>query len=346
MNSAATIAALTSLALATGLGAPASMGAQVAYDSPDGRVEVLGLRKWTLAMLQDSIRHYVRGQELHEAACMVTLRDSLHFAEASVMYWESLSPGKAKQSFLAIKVIEPEQAASVQWDTRPRDEFSSLLPDYAPLILRVTDSAAGFWRGRITYWLQYSDSADRQRALARGPAKNRADGRRVFAFLQQHRREADRVRASKILANDGFWVNRMMAVVVLSNFAAHDSTWLRLARALRDPHEGVREAAQSVIAALPSRSVDWRASADDLRLLLGGTNLPAMETMFAVLARTKVDPALASPLLRNNAGWVLDHLGSEAPMANEVAHRLLVRLNGGRDLGTSRSAWEAWARSL
>jgi hypothetical protein len=339
------ISALSTLALAR-LCVPASVAAQVAYDSPKGRVEVLGLRRWTLAMLQDSIRHYARGQELYDAACMVTLRDSLHFAEASVEQFEMAPPGLPQRLFLAIKVIEPGQAASVQWDTHPRNEFSSLLPDYAPLILAVTDSTGAIWRSRVIHWLQFSDSSGRQLALAGAAMNARADGTRAFAFLDARRTEGDRVRAARVLTDDGFWVNRLAAVAVLSNFATHDSTWFLLVRALRDPHEAVREAAQAVVRALPPRQVDWRGSVRDLRLLLGGTNLLAMQDVFEVLTKTEVDPALASPLLRNNAGWVLDHLASEAPMASAAAHRLLVRLNGGRDIGPSRTAWEAWARTL
>src|SRR5262245_25528250 len=48
---------------------PAPVVAQASYDFPNGTVEVLGLRRWTLAMLRDSIRRYVPGQDLHDAAC-------------------------------------------------------------------------------------------------------------------------------------------------------------------------------------------------------------------------------------------------------------------------------------
>lgn len=216
-------------------------GAQVAYDSPAGRVEVLGLRHWTLAMLQDSIRRYVPGQELHDAACMITLRDSLHFVDASVDWFQMTSPGQPTRSLLAVKVIEPTQASRVQWDVHPRDEFTSLIPDYAPLILSVTDSTGAVWRGRLLNWLQLADNAQRAAALARNAAA-RADGERMFAFLADHRADADRVRAMRVLARDGLWVNRMIAVGVLSEFSQHDSTWWAMVRALRDPHEGVRSA--------------------------------------------------------------------------------------------------------
>src|SRR5205085_2176246 len=145
---------------------------------------------------------------------------------------------------------------------------------------------------------------------------------------------------------DGFWANRMTAAVVLSNFGAQDSTWWVLVRALRDPHEAVRESALGALRHLPTRTLDWRPSASDLRLLLGGTNLPAITTVFDLLARTNVAPELAPHLLRDNADWILDHLGSETPMAGDTAHRLLVQLNGGRDLGRTRAAWESWTRSL
>ena len=97
---------------------------------------------------------------------------------------------------------------------------------------------------------------------------------------------------------------------------------------------------------MPARPIDWRASQGDLRLLLGGTNLQAMPRVFELLAATSVAPELAPVLLKDNADWVLDHLGAEAPGASYLAHRLLVRLNAGRDLGPSRSAWATWVSTL
>lgn len=326
---------------------PGRGAAQVAYDSPRGRVEVLGLRRWTVRMLQDSIRHYVPGQELHDAACVVTLRDSLHFADATVEYLEMRDEiGAPSRKYLTIKLVEPEHAALVQWDVRPRRARTSLIADYAPLVLPVTDSTGEIWIGRIAHWLQFADSARRHRALVNAPSPVRSDAERVTTFLQRSREERDRQRAMSVLADDGFWPNRMAAVMVLSNFTAHDSTWWTLARALRDPNEGVRHVASVVIGTLPVRPVDWSGAVGDVRLLVGGTHLLAIQDVFELLTRTSVVPALAAALLRGNAEWVLTHLAAETPMASDAAHRLLVRLNGGRDLGRSRSAWESWILTL
>lgn len=324
--------------------------AQVAYDSPKGRVEVLGLRRWTLKMLQDSVRHYVPGQELYDHACMVTLRDSLHFADASVDNYFTAPPGGNTTVFLSIKVIEPQDSARVQWDTRKRSEYSSLLPDYAPLVLAITDSNGMPSQGRLMQWLQFyqRDSVMRSAILERLSSSTfeREDAGRLWHFLSTHRAESDRRRAMRVLETNGFFVNRMVASAVLSNFATNDSTWWTLVRELRDPHEAVRNVARDVLKHLPPRPVDWTPVSADLRLLLGGTNLPAMGIVIDLLDRTAVKPEMSSQLLRNNADWLLATLASEHPEDHPAAHRLLVRLNHGVDLGTTRANWTRWASSL
>ncbi len=95
--------------------------------------------------------------------------------------------------------------------------------------------------------------------------------------------------------------------------------------------------------AAPNLSVS--SGSTDVRLLLGGTNLSAMESLFTVLARTQVSPALARPLLRENGTWVLMHLRAEYPGAHAAAHALLTQLRG-RDLGASNAVWTSWLDGL
>lgn len=110
-------------------------------------------------MLRDSIRHYVPGQDLHDAACMVTLREKLGFADALVTTYEGLNgPGS---EFLLIKLVEPQDRERVRWNAVPLDSFQSLRPDYAPFIVPITDSSGGVWIGRFMNWLEHGDSATR-----------------------------------------------------------------------------------------------------------------------------------------------------------------------------------------
>jgi hypothetical protein len=336
------------LLLASALAAP-SLHAQVGYDAPKARVEVMGLKHWTLQMLRDSVRHYVPGQDLHDAACMATLREKLGFADALVNHYMGMTgPGS---EFLLIKVVEPQERGRVRWNTVPRDSLQSLRSDYAPLVLPVTDTSGHVWTGRFMNYLQYGDSTRRIMAAQRMMKQYRqptapADAQRLNAFLRTQQSDSARRLALRALGRDGFWVNRMSAAVVLSNFGARDSTWHALVHALRDPNENVHAAAMSVLWGMTPRPVDWRPAVEDLRAVLGGTNVASVGQVFTILVRTKVAPELASALLHDNADWLLDHLGSEAPMVAGDARALLVRLNRGTDLGPSRAAWEAWAKAL
>jgi hypothetical protein len=341
---------LASVCAVGALAAP--LQAQIRYEAADAHVEVLGLHRWTLKMLQDSIAHYAKGQKLEDAACMVTLRESLHFVEASVTTYSGYGAPGAKdrvKETLVVMVVEPQDSAKVKWDVRPRNEYTTLIPEYSSIVLPVTDTVGGLWGGRVDNWLQYytSDAEHRASAIARVPAKSRdaaqADAERLWKFLDEHRSEDDRVRALRVLRTDGFNVNRYVAAMVLMSFPASDSTWWALARALRDPHERVRGAARTALYEMAPRRIDWTPVATDLRLLVGGTNLPSLLTTFEVLDRTQIDPKLASTLLHNNAQWVLDHMGATYPSASYTAHKLLVRLNAGVDLGKTRADWETWA---
>ena len=66
--------------------AGAPLRAQTRAELPlrDGRVvEVLGLRRWTLAMLQDSLARYAPGERLERHSCAAALRYRLGFADAA-----------------------------------------------------------------------------------------------------------------------------------------------------------------------------------------------------------------------------------------------------------------------
>jgi hypothetical protein len=329
--------------------APTPGAAQVGYDAQSGRVEVLGLHTWTLEMLQDSIRRRIPGQKLESAACMVTLRDSFHFADAlvnAIRY--SAGEGAAVRNYLVVKLIEPQEAARVRWAPQPPDTFTVLRPGYAPVVLPTTDSLGRLFVGRLVWPLQFyaRDSAARAWALGDGGATQREDATRLWRFLAEHRAEADRRMALAALRRDGFYANRVVAAAVLVNFADRDSTWWALTEALRDPNEAVRIAASTVLSEMPVREVDWAPVAPTLRLLLGGTNLLAMEGVFTMLARTRVSPSLARSLLGGDGTWVLEHLRAEYPGGRKAAHALLVQLNSGQDLGISADAWARWIADL
>jgi hypothetical protein len=111
----------------------------------------------------------------------------------------------------------------------------------------------------------------------------------------------------------------------------------------------VRATAAEVLQALGAggtRRVDWAPALPTLRALLDGTNLFAHNRVLDVLAATRIEPALAPPLLAGGRGeLVLAKLQALWPAERRAARRLLVQL-AGRDLGDDVSAWMTWVRAL
>jgi hypothetical protein len=291
-------------------------------------------------MLEDSVAHYAPGQTLESAACMAVLRGPLKFRDAFVGHYP---PGMGRPDappFLSIRVVEPGRVEA--WRAMPRDAYPSLLPEYAPLILPATDSTGGIWPSRLLQGMYMPDSLTRIRMFPHLEPAEREDYERTIAFLGTHRRERDRQLALHVLDSSSAYGNRMTAALVLSNFPEADQSWYALVRALRDPHEAVREAAAAAVARMPKRRVDWAPVAGELRALLGGTNLSHMDAVLVLLAQTEVSSTLVGPLLRGNDQWILRLLTAEAPMAAPHAKALLVALHGGTDLGNTPAPWRAW----
>ncbi|MBL0938507.1 MAG: hypothetical protein IBJ03_06420 [Gemmatimonadaceae bacterium] len=325
----------------------------VSYEAPIGIVEVTGLRRWSLEMLRDSVRVHRPGLELHDSACAAVLRQFLGFPDAQVITQTYVDSAGAKpRRFVSIKVIEPGEADRIRWATTAKaDTFRVLRPSYASLILGATDGSGSFVLGPVLGPLQFGrDTARFSASIAAMPSARRAtleaDAARLHAFQLAHSDRAAWRVALEAVREDGEYVNRFAAVVVLAGFGERDATWHALADALRDGQEAVRKSALTVLQILPSRTVDWTPVVPGLRALLGGTNVAATEAVLRTLARSRVSPALAGPLLHGNAEWVLAHLRSRNPATSFEARALLVQLNGGKDLGADARLWEQWLGSL
>jgi hypothetical protein len=167
-------------------------------------------------------------------------------------------------------------------------------------------------------------------------------------FLRAHRTRKDRDLALATLAKDGNEDNRVVAAVLLANFASDDSVWWALVDALRDPSAMVSGSAGQVLSTLrrevPHR-VNWMPATETVRAILDGTNLFAHNELMEVLAATGVDPALAQPLLKGGGYIVLAKLQSQGVVERQAARRFLVQI-AGRDLGDNLGTWGEWLRGL
>src|SRR4051812_28278239 len=63
--------------------------AQTVLENDSLRLELIGLKRWTVPMIQDSLRRYAPTDSLMSHACAAILRQKLRFADASVVYYET-----------------------------------------------------------------------------------------------------------------------------------------------------------------------------------------------------------------------------------------------------------------
>src|SRR3954471_24095654 len=61
-------------------------GAQTVLEKAQMRLELIGLKRWTIPMIQDSLHRYAPNDSLLSHACAAVLREKLKFADAAVVY--------------------------------------------------------------------------------------------------------------------------------------------------------------------------------------------------------------------------------------------------------------------
>jgi hypothetical protein len=80
---------------------------------PGRIVEVTGLERWTIQMLQDSLGVYSPGDSLQSHACAAVLRYKLHFADASSTTFMGMNGPGDTTRYTLVHVIEPQDSARV-----------------------------------------------------------------------------------------------------------------------------------------------------------------------------------------------------------------------------------------
>jgi hypothetical protein len=338
---------LLSASVVTTLTLPAAGRAQVAQsvrnailETPTARLELIGLKRWTLKMIQDSLARYAPGESLVSHACAAILRQKLRFADAAVQYRPPGFNG-SKKGYFAVTVVEPQDSARVRYRELPRDS----LPDRAEW---ATALAVSSEHNQVFQTAIQTPAFLLARMHPDSLEPRLAPARPLLEFLRARRTDADRRLALSGLAHDGNARHRALAAVIVAGFAESDSVWWALADALRDQDGRVSATAEQVLGTLSrsaARPVNWAPVADGVRAVLDGTNLFAHNILLEALVATRVDPALAPALLRDGGELVLAKLRSGDPSGARAAHRFLTQVSG-RDFGQNAAAWRDWIGML
>lgn len=319
---------------------PAHGQAPAIIHLPRKTIEVVGLERWTVQMIQDSMDRYSPGDSLQSHACAAVLRYKLHFADAASTTFSSGPSDTMEYDFVA--VVEPQDSARVRYRIMPLDTLPPL-PEWREFVMFAGHNLAALELAMYVYAMRGARH-DTMPTFAR---RDSARVARVLAFLQSHTSKADATLARRVLSTNRNVLNRSVAAVVLANFD-DDTTVSTLVSALREREgwaKGFAMQALIAIAAERSRRIDWSIAANDIHAILDGTSLYTLEQLMSLLVQTAVDSSLARPFLRHGGRAVLAFAGAEQPGIRTGAVSFL-RAISGRDYGTDVAKWSRWIDSL
>lgn len=308
---------------------------------PGKSIEVVGLRRWSIAMIQDSLTKYAPGITLDSHACAAALRYQLGFADAAVTAYEL--PGDTVERIVVV-VVEPQDSARVRHRIAPMDTVAPRA-EWAPLLRVISESPGPF---QVSLWQYRAWRGGDLTKLRSLPGTDSSAVLSVWRFLAAHQSRADKAAALSTVLADPNYRNRMAAVALLSNFTDDDQVLHALLRAQLEADGPVGAMASMVLSSFAqtsSRPVDWAPVAPELRQMLRGTALFHLTGTMRLLAATGVDSSLAVPLLRDGGEMLLAFAAAENADLRNSAHRLLVALRG-KDLGHDSNAWANWVRAL
>ncbi|WP_457565510.1 hypothetical protein, partial [Caldithrix abyssi] len=209
-------------------------GAQV-IDTPDGKVEFIGLRRWSVEKIIDTLAVIAPGVSIDR--CAGLLKEA-GFPEASLFKY-SWKNGKM---YSVITIVEPEYARFVKYKTFT-DSISEELPQWKGLIDIYRRNpfemqlALNFWQKDL--------NALKESKFTEALSSDRI--RLIQSKIASYNTQKDKELAIWILNNDPLWINRAMAAVVLINFPQSDLVWWSLMDALRDANARVSSMAISVL---------------------------------------------------------------------------------------------------
>lgn len=313
------------------------------------QVEIIGLKRWTVQNVKDSLVKYVPGSDttLTTRSCGAELRELGFPRTASIIY-----PTRN-----VVSVVEPQDSAAAA--TNPEIRTIQPLPAAWQAALDPLVNSAGQFKNGVfdvglkLYPLILAGKRDSLGAMMKaqgGDMPPQFDS--LWAFFKAHASQQDLTQALDILHTDSLYAHRALAMAVLSNFSSNDEAWWALMHSLRDPHPDRNNAGFVASEILMgwlrdsvARPIQWKSQIADLHALFAGANLWLLPTVMQVLTYTKVDPALAHALLANNATYVLGYARSADPDAASIGRQLLVQF-GARDFGANAAQWEQWAKTL
>lgn len=328
--------AVSGLAVLFAMTAP--QGTAQVIPGPRGPVEFIGLQDWEAQDLFDAIQQVNPGRPF--SACAVAMKEQLGFADAGAFGFSNVGSGR-----LYTVVVGVEDSTRVRY--RVRGSETVALPESWQEVtaavgedVRTLRAAARAVNSRGGIFRLFNSP----RRVARREGADPETLDQLLDFVKRSDGEEDHDLALNVLKRDASWSSRAIAVLVLSNFLAEDTSWHGLVGSVIDEDPQVSSVALYMMEELARKGrdpVDWSGARDPLLAILGGTNPFGFRHTLRILLATDIDPEFGQRLVRENPDFLLAHAGAQHARTREPALAFLQAVSG-EDFGTDVKAWRGW----
>ena len=333
--------------LLAGCAAPSVRPVVRATLAPGQTIEVVGLRRWSLQMIDDSLAKYAPGESLASHACIATLRYKLGFVDANIIGFDTTVVYDADTTHsgtMILLVREPQDSARVHPVVRIEDDIARREEWRA--VTNVFHSDLELFS---SFYRSYLREDVRVTVRKEHAARDSLDWAVMTEILAREHTDAGYAKALRVLAESPSNPDRSVAVLILSRYSNRDDAWRALLLAavsdLQWIDAGIAQEAMQMMSARHPRHVDWEPVAPVIRHVLDGTALAALMPVIDVLLRTGVNQRSAAPLLSHGGELLSALLEVSSGEVVKPAHELLVKLRG-EDLGASPTPWRKWMATL
>lgn len=303
-------------------------------ETSKGKVEFIGLEQWTPKMVQEKLG-YNSTDGLH--FCAADLKKKLGFHDDVVDVSR-----EDDRLYTIIAVVEPQYTNRVQY--RLESLTSMPTPDEWRDLLPIAEQ-----KKFLNNVLRYGESLKGAIKVENPQLPDSYLDKTWWTLLQQRRSEKDYRQALRILNEDADYRNRMIAAVILTNFADRDAAWAALMDGVTDKNPLVNSVCYQALITLTTyvpRKVNWTKAAPSIYHVLNGTNLFAFKHVLNILTKTKVSAKLAPRLLRDDGEkLLLAYLNANHKDEKDIARQFLIQLSG-KDFGYDAEKWKTWVSNL
>jgi hypothetical protein len=295
-------------------------GQGAVLEARSGRYEVIGLRRWTLTQLQDSLAAHDASLTSH--TCAAVLRNTLGFPDVSVVLYPAGEAGRPTK-FFEIMVLEPQDSGRAQFLPMPADSLP-VRDSWADLALPFQHNN-NLWGFLMAYpealysripidslLKRSSDTEHLRTAMASLPLAQLADT------------------ALYTLETDHNPSNVFPALLILGSPESGTAGLAALARILRSPHNFISLSAAHLLHSriTAERGVNWTPLVPSIRAVLDGTNLFAVGPVIRILRQTHPPRPMSDKLVVGGGRVLLARLAAADSVIRTEAHELLQTLTG------------------